>query len=116
METIEITRVKEIVREGFPLWNLSWYREQRKSKNLKNSTDIHKWKTYVEKLGVSVLAINDIAAITTFWFIKIKKGFTWMSFVALFQKYLALFVDLIALQKYATRMLKLDHRGKMGAD
>ena len=116
METIEVTSIKEIGSKSFIRLNLNWYRDTKKTKYLKNLTNFPKWKTYVEKLGICVFAISDIAASTTFYLKKTNESFTWASSLALFEKNLALFGDLLAPQRYATPMLKLEPRWKVGAD
>ena len=60
--------------------------------------------------GHCVFAIIDTAASTNFYLNKTAEGFTWMSLVALFEKHLAFFVDLIAFQSYATKLLKSEAR------
>ena len=98
-ETIEITGIEEIIGKRCIQLNLNWYREPKRTKDLNNSTDSTKWKTYVEKLGICVTTINGIVTSITFYLNKYNEGFSWVDLVLLLQRNLAVFGDLTGLER-----------------
>ena len=107
--------MKEIVGKCVIQLTPYWYRGPKRTKEMKNSTDLTRCKTYVELFCICVTAISSMSTTSIFYLNRSHEVFSWVNLVWLPEKYLALFGDLIGLQRYAMKMVRSEPRRIMEA-